>query len=297
MLSRIISSSSSAVAKAGARRALSSSTIGSYGLEGKVIVVAGAGNPPEEELGIGASTSLHLARHGATVVSVSNVGVNCDTVTDLITGEGLKGVSHVADCTNYDEAKSLHARVKDEFGRVDCLINAGIHSALPMGFDKMTEQAWDTGIALNLNAHFNLVHSFLPTFVEQQSGNIIHYTTIASSVGLGIQRQRHAYAAGKAAAATLTKRLGVEYASQGIRGNVIAIGYVSGPLVNRAVANAGADIAAVTAGRDAYVPRGKQGTPMEVAEVAAFLASDNSKLVNAAEIPCDGGTSSCTYGP
>jgi NAD(P)-dependent dehydrogenase (short-subunit alcohol dehydrogenase family) len=299
MLSRVLSSA----ARHAPRRALfssspsSSTAVGSYGLEGKVIVVAGAGNPPEEELGIGASTSLHLARHGATVVSVSNVAVNCDTVTDLITGEGLKGVSHVADCTDHGEAAALHARVKEEFGRVDCVINAGIHSALPMGFDKMTEQAWETGIALNLDAHFNLVHAFLPTFVEQQSGNIIHYTTIASSVGLGIGRQRHAYAAGKAAAATLTKRLGVEYAPQGIRGNVIAIGYVSGPLVNRAVANAGADIAAVTAGRDAYVPRGTQGTPMEVAEVAAFLASDNSKLVNAAEIPCDGGTSSCTYGP
>ena len=72
MLSRVLTS-----ARHASRRAMSSA-VGSYGLEGKVIVVAGAGNPPEEELGIGASTSLHLARHGATVVSVSNVAVNCE---------------------------------------------------------------------------------------------------------------------------------------------------------------------------------------------------------------------------
>ena len=121
-------------------------------------------------------------------------------------------------------------------GKVDVLINAGIHSALPMGFGKMTEEAWTKGIDLNLNAHFQLIHKFLPIFKEQQKGNIIHFTTIAGSVGLGIGTQRHAYAAGKSGAATLTKRIGVEHAKEGIRGNVIGIGYVTGPLVNRAVA-------------------------------------------------------------
>ena len=278
-------------------RSMSSSKWNFGRLDGKVVVVAGAGNPPSEGHGIGSATALLMARHGATVISVSNVAENCQTVTDIITGEGLKGVAHTADCTKYDEAAALQERVVKEFGRCDVLINAGIHSALPMGFDKMTTEAWATGIGLNLDAHFNLCHSFMPTFLEQESGNIIHFTTIASSVGLGIGKQRHAYAAGKAAAATLTRRLGVENAPKGVRGNVIAIGYVTGPLVNRAVANAGADIEKVTAGRDAYVPRKSQGTPFEVASIAGFLASEDSSLINGAEIYADGGTSSCTYGP
>lgn len=285
-----------ALPRTGAIRSMSSAW--DYGrLDGKVVVVAGAGNPPSEGHGIGSATSLVLARHGATVVSVSNVAENCQTVTDIINAEGLKGVAHVADCTKHDEAEALHARVIKEFGRCDVLINAGIHSALPMGFDKMTEEAWATGIGLNLNAHFNLCHTFLPTFLEQESGNIIHFTTIASSVGLGIGKQRHAYAAGKAAAATLTRRLGVENATKGVRGNVVAIGYVTGPLVNRAVANAGADIEAVTAHRDGFVPRKKQGTPFEVANIAAFLASDDSSLINGTEVYADGGSHGCTYGP
>jgi NAD(P)-dependent dehydrogenase (short-subunit alcohol dehydrogenase family) len=283
-----------ALPRTGAIRSMSSAW--DYGrLDGKVVVVAGAGNPPSEGHGIGSATSLVLARHGATVVSVSNVAENCQTVTDIINAEGLKGVAHVADCTKHDEAEALHARVIKEFGRCDVLINAGIHSALPMGFDKMTEEAWATGIGLNLNAHFNLCHTFLPTFLEQESGNIIHFTTIASSVGLGIGKQRHAYAAGKAAA--LTRRLGVENATKGVRGNVVAIGYVTGPLVNRAVANAGADIEAVTAHRDGFVPRKKQGTPFEVANIAAFLASDDSSLINGTEVYADGGSHGCTYGP
>ena len=141
--------------------------------------------------------------------------------------------------------------------------------AEPILFLFVCDQAWGIGIDLNLNAHFNLIHAFLPHFQENKSGNIIHFTTIASSVGLGIKNQRHAYAAGKAAAATLTKRIGVENATNGIRANVIGIGYVTGPLVNRAVAQAvagGADttIEKVTAVRDAYVPRQTQITPEEV---------------------------------
>lgn len=96
--------------------------------------------------------------------------------------------------------------------------------------------------------------------------------------------------------------MGVEHAKKGIRGNVIGIGYVNGPLVDRAVAQAikgGANttLEKVTAGRDAFVPRGTQITPEEVAHTAAFLASDASSAINGTEIYADGGTSGCTFGP
>ena len=278
------------------------STNPAWPLAGKTIVVAGAGNPPAEGHGIGAMTSIVLARQGANVVSVSNEALNCQTVTDAILAEGLEGIAHVADCTKGGDVEGLVAATVAKYGRCDAVINAGIHSALPMGFGKMTEEAWAKGIDLNLNAHFHLIHKFLPVFESQQGGSFIHFTTIASSVGLGIGNQRHAYAAGKSGAAVLTKRIGVEYAKQGIRGNVIGIGYVDGPLVHRAVAAAVAGgakttLEKVTAGRDAYVPRGYQVTPEEVAQVAAFLASDASSAINGTEIYADGGTSGCTYGP
>ena len=154
-------------------------------LAGKVIVVAGAGNPPEEGHGIGAATSIELARQGAKVVSVSNVELSQQTVTNAILAEGNDAMGFTADCTKGADVEALLKATLDKYGQVDVLINAGIHSALPMGFKKMSEDAWKVGIDLNLNAHFQLIHKFLPVFEEQRRGNVIHFTTIASSVGLG----------------------------------------------------------------------------------------------------------------
>lgn len=266
-------------------------------LQGKVVVVGGAGNPPSEEPGMGATTSMMFARYGATVVSVAHVKENCETVTAAIEADGGTGMAYTADCTDYAQVEQLREAVLAKYGRVDCLVNAGIHDALPQGFKKMTVDRWNTCMDLNLNAHFHLIHAFLPVFQEQGAGNILHYTTFGSSVALGMGNQRHGYFAGKAAAATLTKRIGIENAKKGIRANVVSIGYASGPLVTRAVNNAGADMDAVDAQRDANVPRGKQITPEEVANVAIFLASESSGAINATEVYADCGNHQTTYGP
>jgi NAD(P)-dependent dehydrogenase (short-subunit alcohol dehydrogenase family) len=151
---------------------------------------------------------------------------------------------------------------------------------------------------LNLNAQYSLINTFLPQMTSQENGgNFVFVSTIAATVGLGLGKQRHGYAAGKAGAATLTRRIGIEYAKEGIRGNVIEAGYIMSPLVTRAVEQAGADVGSVEAGRDAYTPRGKQGVPMDVAYASLYLASDEANFINGVKIPVDGGTSSCTYGP
>ena len=93
--------------------------------DGKVVVVCGAGNPPMEGLGIGATTAVTFARHGAKVVSVSNAELNAQTVNSLIVDEGHCGLAHVADCRNGDEVQALVDRVVAEWGRVDTVVNAG----------------------------------------------------------------------------------------------------------------------------------------------------------------------------
>lgn len=266
-------------------------------LEGKVVVVGGAGNPPAEGHGIGATTSLTLARYGAKVVSISHIQENCDTVTNQIIQEGGEGMAVVADCTSYDAVCKMRDEVISKYGKVDVMINAGIHDALPNGFKKMSPETWYRNMDINLNAHFHLIHAFVPLFQDQGSGNFQHFTTFGSSVALGMGVQRHGYFAGKAAAAILTRRIGIENAAKGIRANVVSIGYATGPLVNRAVANANADIEAVNAARAANVPRKTQIQVEEVANTAAFLASDASSGINAAEVFCDGGNHCTTYGP
>lgn len=222
--------------------------VGFSRLDGKVIVNCGAGNPPAEGHGIGASTSIVCARLGAKVVSVSNEQLNADTVTQAIKDEGNEGVAFCGDVRKAEEVERLVKFALDTYGRVDCLVNSGVHNAQMNGFGKITEESWKDAIDTNLHAHFQLVHQFLPVFEEQGSGNILHFTTIAGTVGLGVGKQRHPYAAGKAAAAVLTKRVGAEYASKNIRANVIEIGYCSGPLVNRAVAAGTRSFSLVDAG-------------------------------------------------
>ena len=157
-------------------------------------------------------------------------------------------------------------------------------------------------IDMNLHSQFHLIHKFVPILEKQREGNFLYITTIASSMGLGNGVQRHAYAAGKSAAATLTRRIGLEYSTKGVRGNVLAVGYTSGPLVDRAVAKVIAagkktSIDEVTQKRDSYVPRQRQTTPEEIANVAAFMVSDAASSLNAAEIFADGGTHNCAAGP
>lgn len=266
-------------------------------LQGKVAIVGGAGNPASEGHGIGAMTSLTLARYGVKVISVSNVAENCEYLTKCITDEGNDGMAYAADCTNYEEVEKLRDTVLEKYGKIDIMINAGIHDALPNGFKKMTVPMWYRNMDINLNAHFHLIHAMVPTMQEQGFGNIQHFTTFGSAVALGMGVQRHGYFAGKAAAAILTRRIGIENAKKNIRANVISIGYATGPLVNRAVANANADIEAVNAARAANVPRGKQIQVEEIANTAAFLASDASSGINAAEVFADGGNHCTTYGP
>jgi NAD(P)-dependent dehydrogenase (short-subunit alcohol dehydrogenase family) len=205
-------------------------------LDGMVVVNCGAGNPPAEGHGIGASTSIVCARLGAKVVSVSNVQLNADTVTAAIKAEGNEGTAFCADVCQAGEVERLLKFALDKYGKVDAIVNSGVHTANPNGFGKITEDIWKDAIDINLHAHFQLIHQALPIFERQGGGNILHFTTIAGTVGLGVGKQRHPYAAGKAAAAVLTKRIGAEYARKNIRANVIEIGYCSGPLVNRAVA-------------------------------------------------------------
>ncbi len=102
-------------------------------LDGLVIVNCGAGNPPAEGHGIGASTSIVCARLGAKVVSVSNLQLNADTVTAAIHEEGNEGAACCVDLRNPDEVERLLKFTLDKYGRVDAVINSGVHNASSNG--------------------------------------------------------------------------------------------------------------------------------------------------------------------
>lgn len=303
-----------------ARYFSSNSNIGR--LAGKTIVVCGAANDPSEEFGVGKMTALVCARKGANVVAVSRNQARVDaTIADIRRDlassamepmETQEFLAVEADCTSYSDVETLVATTAATFPKgVDSVIQAGVYDAQPNGFSKLSPERWHQSIDVNLHAQYNLIHLFLPQLLsaaDRQDGgsSVLFVSTIAASVGLGLGPQRHGYAAGKAAAGTLTQRIGIEYASRGLRGNVIEAGYIASPLVQRAVNAATGDadansstaiMEAVTAKRDGYVPRGTQGKPIDVAYACAWLASDEAAFINGVTLPVDGGTSSLTYGP
>jgi len=271
-------------------------------LGGKTIVVCGAGNDEGEAFGVGKMTAFLCAQQGANVVAVSNNTAHAEGTAAAIAADPRCNagscIGVTADCTKLSDVEALLAATMAKYGSADCLINAGVYDAQPNGFAKLDAERWMRSMDLNLHAQFYLINTFVEQMTQQATGgNFIFVSTIAGSVGLGVGPQRHGYAAGKAGASTLTKRIGVEYAKKGVRGNVLEVGYIASPLVTRAVTQAGADLDKVTAVRDAYVPRGKQGMAIDVAYAACFLASDEAAFINGVTLPIDGGTSSVTYGP
>jgi NAD(P)-dependent dehydrogenase (short-subunit alcohol dehydrogenase family) len=93
-------------------------------MAGKTVVVCGAGNNDGEEWGIGKCTAILLAREGANVVSVSNLKAHAEGTTNVIKGEGNAGLAVTADCTSESEVQRLLKETVQEYGQVDCLINA-----------------------------------------------------------------------------------------------------------------------------------------------------------------------------
>jgi NAD(P)-dependent dehydrogenase (short-subunit alcohol dehydrogenase family) len=293
MLSRLLRTSSS---RAAVQRFFSSTDLKQRRLEGQVAVVCGAGNLQDEAWGIGTICAIQMARHGATVVCASRTQAKLDVVSNAIKEAGGNCITVQGDMTNEKDVEHLMRTTMDKCGRVDTVVNAGIYCAQYNGFKKLSIQNWMNSIGMNLHAQFHLLHHFVPQMVEQGSGNFVFVSTIATQNALGMGKQRLSYAAGKAGSEILTKQCGIEFAKKGIRGNVIRVGYINSPLVTRAAKGVGMDPAKLHAERDLYCPSGKQGEPIDVAHAVVFLASDEAKYVNGAEINVDGGVSACTAG-
>merc|ERR1711871_1139148 len=155
------------------------------------------------------------------VVAVSNNAAHANGTAAAIDADATcigKCLPFTADCTKQSDIKDLLAATMDVYGSADSLINAGVYDAQPNGFGKLDAERWMKSMELNLHAQFYLIDTFLPQMQAQATGgSFVFVSTIAGSVGLGLGQQRHGYAAGKAGASALTKRIGVEYASAGIR--------------------------------------------------------------------------------
>ncbi|MGW5110635.1 SDR family NAD(P)-dependent oxidoreductase [Nocardia sp. NPDC004123] len=240
-------------------------------LYGKVAIVTGAGS------GIGAATARLFRREGAAVV-VADVSGNEKAVADEL-GEHALAVH--TDVANAADVESLVQTTLDRFGRLDVLYNnAGIDGdQAPTG--EYPEQEWDRVLAVNLKGVFLGMRFGIPAMLRTGGGSIISTASMAATVAFA---NMPAYCASKAGIVMLTKTAAVEYADRGIRANAILPGVISTGMTP----NLPADL---IAGIEAATPLKRIAQPEEVANLALFLAGDESSFVTGESILVDGGYS------
>ena len=260
-------------------------------LKDKVAIVVGAGQSPGEGVGHGRATALTFAREGAKVVCVDRDLKSAQETVDLIAAKQGTAIAVKADVTRNADIKAMVDEAKTKWGRIDILHN-NVGVSLAGGdaeLDKITEEAFDRCVAINLKSCILAAKHVIPIMREQQSGVIINI----SSMAVITTYPYVAYKATKAAMVAFTEQLAYQNASYNIRANVILPGLMNTPMaVDTRAREFKKTRAEIEAMRDAQVPlRKKMGTGWDVANAALFLASDEANFITGVTLPVDGGAS------
>jgi len=242
-------------------------------LENKIALVTGGAR------GIGREIALTLASEGAHVV-ITDVRLEgaADEVTNLIRTKGVRSTAVQSDVRNFSEAQSIVDSVIKEYQRIDILVNnAGItRDNLIM---RMSEDEWDSVIAINLKGTFNYCRAASRHMLGQREGKIVN---IASVVGVMGNAGQVNYSASKAGVIGLTKTLAKEFASRNIQVNAVAPGFIDTDMTQKLTPQQ----------RDALmtvIPMKRIAKPEEIANVVLFLASPAASYITGQVLNVDGG--------
>ena len=240
-------------------------------LEGKVAIVTGGAQ------GIGYATVRKFLDEGAAVALCD---VRREAVDQAIATLGANGsaVGHVVDVTRRDQVDAMVAAVRVKCGRIDVLVNnAGI--TLDARLQKMSDDQFDKVIAVNLKGTYNCAQAVVDTMVQQGSGVILNASSVVGIYGNFGQTN---YAATKFGVIGFVKTWSRELGPKGIRCNAVAPGFVATTILNSIPHK-------VLEQMTERVPLRRLGTPEDIANVYAFLASDEASYINGAVIEVAGG--------
>jgi 3-oxoacyl-[acyl-carrier protein] reductase len=244
-------------------------------LQHKICVITGAAQ------GIGLATALKFAAEGASVIACDRRGVD-EAVAQLREklAPGAQAEAFAVDVTDRDQVDAMVSAVLAKFGRIDVLVNnAGITKDARL--QKMTLAQFDAVIDVNLRGVFHCAQAVADHMVERGSGAILNASSVVGIYGNFGQTN---YAASKFGVIGFTKTWSRELGPKGVRVNAVAPGFVETPIL--ATMPAG-----VIEKMQAQVPLKRLGRPEEIANVYAFLASDEASYVNGAVIEVSGGMS------
>lgn len=249
-------------------------------LKGKISVITGGGS------GIGRAIAVAFGREGAKVAVVGRTQPALDAVVTELAGLGAEGLAIRCDVTRTTDTLNAVETVEKAFGPVNVLVNnAGVLSVSTA--ESISEDDWDRVITTNLKGPFLMSRAVLPAFRRAGQGSIVN---IGSVLGLVAMKDRAAYCASKGGLTLLTKAMALDHAHENIRANCICPAIVATDLVKGLFDETEQGRKARDA-RIGTLPLGRFGTPHDVAELAVFLASEESSWMTGTAIPVDGGLS------
>ena len=242
-------------------------------IEGKTALITGASR------GIGKAIAVRFAMEGSDI-AITNIVDDDEFKTTIkeIEALGVKVKGYVSNAAKFDDSQRVINDIVKDFGKIDILINnAGItRDTLLM---RMTEDQWDSVIAVNLKSVFNLTKAVLMTMIKQKNGSIINMSSV---VGVSGNAGQSNYSASKAGIIGFTKSIAKEVGSRNIRCNAIAPGFILTEMTEKLPEEVKKEWAE-------KIPLRRGGTPEDVANTALFLASDLSSYVTGQTIHVCGG--------
>ncbi|MED1604144.1 glucose 1-dehydrogenase [Cytobacillus kochii] len=239
-------------------------------LQNKVAIITGAAS------GMGKAEALRFASEGAKVIVADLNMEGAEAVVTEIKENNGEALAVKVNVTEQADLENMVKTAMDNYGQIDVVINnAGIFDKYTNSLET-TEQQWDLIFDINMKAIYKITNLVLPNMIKRGEGTIVN---IASIAGLVAQMGGAAYTASKHAVVGYTKHIAAVYGSKGIKINAIAPGTIRTPLT--------ADMLKTRPTNK--IPLDRFGNDYEVADLAVFLASDESKFMNGAVVPIDGG--------
>lgn len=239
----------------------------------KVVLITGSSQ------GIGKAIALKFATLGANISlnDIQSQEDNLKKVKEEIEQKGVRAGCFLADVSKLEEVEKMIEEIKNDFGRLDILVNnAGICQDRTLA--KMTKEEWQRVIDIDLTGVFNCTKVALPLIIRNQ-GNIISLSSLVGQRGNFGQTN---YAAAKAGIIGFTKALSKEVGKLGVRVNAVAPGFIETPLTENLPEELKTTVKKLTS-------LGRFGKPEEVADVIAFLASEEAGFITGTVINIDGG--------
>jgi len=251
-------------------------------LDGRVAVVTGGA------MGNGEGIARVMAKYGAHV-ALWDIADEVSETAASIESDGGKAIAQKVDVRNFDECKAAAEDVISKLGKIDALVaNAGVVRIIP--FLEMSDEDRDFHFDVNVKGVWNSAKAVLPNMQENMYGRVVIMSSVTGPMVASMGQT--AYSATKAALWGFTKALALEVVGYNITVNAICPGMIRTPMVENEIRKISPDdpspIIDMIAGS---IPMGRMGNILEIGELAAFLASDESTYITGTQVVIDGGNS------